>query len=237
MMITQKAAQPIPDLCYQDDDLLVVNKPAGLLSIQDGYDQSLPHLRSILEPRYGALWMVHRLDKDTSGLVILARNEEAHRILNHFFREHQIEKKYHALVTPLPDWQEINIQLPLTVDADRKHRTRVNRSSGKEAHSICRVLKRFALGALMEIQILTGITHQIRAHLREYDLQIIGESLYSAGLPIPPIEAPRMMLHARSLNFPHPLSGAPLNLPAPYPEDFREIYTTLKTTRAQDAMI
>lgn len=222
---------------YIDSDLLIVNKFPGLLSIPDGYDATLPHLRSILEPAYGPLWMVHRLDKDTSGLVILARNEAAHRGMNQVFRDRQIEKRYHALVTPAPDWQEMDISLPLKVDADRKHRTRVNQTSGKEAQSICYVLKRFALGALMEIHITTGITHQIRAHLREHDLQIFGELLYNAGLPPQPLHAPRMMLHARSLKFIHPLTGADLSITAPYPEDFRAIYTALQTTRSLDAMI
>jgi RluA family pseudouridine synthase len=222
---------------FIDNDLLIVNKFPGVLSVPDGYDATLPHLRSILEPAYGPLWMVHRLDKDTSGLVILARNESAHRSMNQLFRDRQIEKRYHALVTPAPSWQELDIRLPLKVDADRKHRTRVNHTSGKEAQSICYVLKKFTLGALIEIQIMTGITHQIRAHLREHDMQIFGESLYDAGLPPQPLHAPRMMLHARSLTFIHPITGEKLFITASYPEDFRTAYTALQTTRSLDAMI
>ncbi len=84
----------------------------------------LPHLRTVLEPDHGILWIVHRLDKDTSGLILLAKNAEAHRKLNESFREHQIQKIYHGLVSPAPDWQEQVVNLPLRTDADRKHRTR-----------------------------------------------------------------------------------------------------------------
>jgi RluA family pseudouridine synthase len=226
-----------PDILYSDQDLLIVNKPSGLHSIPDGYQADLPHLQSVLEPRLGKLWMVHRLDKETSGVIVLARNEEAHRKLNAHFKERQIEKIYHALVTPVPDWQELDIHLPLAADADRKHRTRVSEASGKESHSLCKTLKRFDLGVLMEIQIYTGITHQIRAHLRAYDLMILGERLYHAGLPEPMVTAPRMMLHARILRFQHPITEEKLDITAPYPDDFRTAYTLLRTTRFLDAMI
>lgn len=226
--------QPNPSIIYQDNDLLVVNKPPGLLSVPDGYDPDLPHLRSVLEPLHGALWMVHRLDKDTSGLVILARNESSHRKLNALFRERNIDKVYHALVTPPPEFQNKTINLPLKPDADRKHRTRVNLKDGKEAHSILSVIKRFHLGVLMEIKILTGITHQIRAHLRSEDLLVFGETLYNASLPVQPLPAPRAMLHARQISFFHPESGESLRLSAPYPQDFRTLYTQLRFTRAQD---
>ena len=220
-----------------DEDLLVVNKPAGLLSIPDGYNKELPHLRSILESNYGALWIVHRLDKETSGLIVLARNVNAHRNLNESFRLRLVGKKYHGLVTPVPEWREMNILLPLKTDADRKHRTRVNYETGKDAHSICRVLKRFDTGVLMEIQIMTGLTHQIRAHLRSYGLMILGENLYNAGLPDPHFYSPRTMLHARELTFNHPTTGKYVQFIAQYPEDFQDAYTKLRFTIGLDGEI
>lgn len=222
---------------YLDDDIIIINKPSGLRSVPDGYNPNLPHLRTVLEPKYGLLWMVHRLDKETSGLVILARNETAHQILNASFRNREIEKFYHGLVTPVPEFRELVIELPLLPDADRKHRTRVNLSQGKQAISICRVLKSFHLGALLEIRILTGITHQIRAHLRAHDLALFGETLYNTGLPPQPITAPRIMLHARQITFKHPILRKTINALAPYPEDFRNLYTALRSTRAQDELI
>lgn len=217
-------------IIYQDQDLLIINKPASLLSVPDGYDPDLPHLRSVLEPIYGELWMVHRLDKETSGVMVLARNPEAHRRLNELFRDREIKKVYHCLVHPKPDWKKLDIQLPLQVDADRKHRTRVDSARGKPAHSVCHVKKYFDLGALVEISITTGITHQIRAHLRAYNLAIFGDSLYSAGLPPQSTEVPRMMLHARELAFPDLRTDELVVYTANYPEDFRQAYLKLRMT-------
>lgn len=227
----------MPSLLYQDEAILVINKTPGLLSIPDGYDPTLSHLKSVLEPLYGDLWMVHRLDKETSGVIVLARNANAHRKLNADFQTKQIEKYYHGLVTPVPNWRRMNIELPLEVDADRKHRTRVNYENGKDATSICQVLKRYTLGVLMEIQILSGITHQIRAHLRAYDLVLFGETLYNAGLPSQPFQVQRLILHARTLRFPHPSNGDWCSFTAPYPEDFRHAYAKLRATRAPDGAI
>jgi tRNA pseudouridine32 synthase / 23S rRNA pseudouridine746 synthase len=223
-----------PHLVYLDSDLLIFNKPAGLLSVPDGYDPNLPHLRSVLEPIYGRLWIVHRLDRGTSGLIILAKNEASHRKLNALFRRNEIFKIYHGLVTPSPDFNTKNIRLPLKTNADREHRTRVNLKDGKPAQSTFRVVKRFDLGALIEITILTGITHQIRAHFRVEDLALFGDTLYTAGLPPQPLPAPRVMLHARELGFRHPANGKPLRFSANYPEDFRNLYTQLRFTKALD---
>jgi RluA family pseudouridine synthase len=217
-----------PNLIFENQDLLIIDKPAGLLSVPDGYDPQLPHLRSLLEPIYGSLWMVHRLDKETSGVMVIARNSNAHRILNESFKKRDTSKIYHCLVFPAPDWRNKDLQLPLRVNADRRHRTRVDAKHGKPARSICEVKKHLNSGALIEIKILTGITHQIRAHLREINLAILGDALYSAGLPEPPIDVTRMMLHARSLSFPDPITGEILTFSVNYPDDFRQAYQRLK---------
>lgn len=226
-----------PSILFEDHDLILINKPSGLLSVPDGYDPSLPHIKTVLEPDYGDVWIVHRLDKDTSGVMLIARNANIHRELNESFKLRKIEKFYHGLVTPSPQWREMDIQLPLLTNADRKHRTRVNVQTGKTAHSFCRVNKWFELGVLMEIQIHTGISHQIRAHLRAYNLALFGDQLYQAGLSTQPFHVSRTMLHARQLGFNHPSTGKRISFSAPYPEDFRAAYTKLKVTTAQDAMI
>lgn len=217
-----------PNIIFENQDLLVVDKPAGLLSVPDGYNPQLLHIRSVLEPNYGRLWMVHRLDKETSGVMVIARNSTAHRKLNEAFKSRDTEKIYHCLVSPAPDWRKKDIQLRLQVNADRRHRTRVDEKNGKPARSICEVKKILNDGALVEINILTGITHQIRAHLREFNLAILGDDLYSAGLPVLPFDVPRMMLHARSLSFPDPTTGENLNFSANYSDDFRQAYQMLK---------
>ena len=227
----------IPVILYKDSDLIIVNKPAGLLSIQDGYDPNLPHLQTVLEPEFGTLWIVHRLDKDTSGVMVLARHAEAHRKLNEAFRERQIEKVYHGLVTPSPTWHQKEVNSPLRINADRKHRTRVDSSNGKPALTAFSVEKWFAIGALINISIKTGITHQIRAHLRTLDLSLLGDKLYNAGLPEQPIKVERTMLHARSIAFSHPMNQTWQHFTANYPEDFRAAYTELRLTTETDAMI
>ena len=226
-----------PILIFQDQDILVINKPPNLLSVPDGYDPSLPHLRTVLEPTFGPLWMVHRLDKGTSGVMVLARNAEAHRVLNAVFKSHKLFKQYHGLVAPAPDWREKIIELPLAVDADRRHRTRVDEQNGKYAWSHCQVLKWFPDAALLSIEIRTGITHQIRAHLRSCDLALLGDTLYQAGLAPQPISAHRVMLHARKIVFPHPSTSQDVSFSAPYPEDFRAIFTEMAATRGLDTWI
>jgi len=223
-----------PNIIFENQDLLIIDKPAGLLSVPDGYNPQLSHLRSVLEPIYGNLWMVHRLDKETSGIMVITRNSNVHRTLNEAFKNRDTEKTYHCLVFPAPDWRNKDIDLPLKVDADRRHRTRVDEKHGKPARSICEVKKYLNDGALLEIKILTGITHQIRAHLREMNLAILGDALYSTGLPAPPIDVQRMMLHARSLRFPDPITGEKLNFSANYPDDFRQAYQMLKQPTSPD---
>lgn len=201
----------IPDwVLFTDENLVVINKPAGLRSVPDGYDPGLPHLRSLLEPILGRLWMVHRLDKETSGLIVLARDADSHRELNRQFREHEPIKHYLAQVAPQPTWNEIIIEAPLKVNADRAHRTRVDFEKGKPARTDFLVLRREENWAELDCTLHTGITHQIRAHLYHLGLGILGDPLYqppelkAASKP----EVNRMMLHASELTFTHPKTGA-----------------------------
>src|SRR5512138_2201442 len=101
------------EIIHQDEAILVANKPAGLSTLPDGYDSSLPHVKSLLEQQFGRLWIVHRLDKDTSGVLLLARTAQAHRLLNQQFEQHQVLKVYHALVAGSPGWEEKTVDLPL----------------------------------------------------------------------------------------------------------------------------
>jgi tRNA pseudouridine32 synthase / 23S rRNA pseudouridine746 synthase len=205
-------------ILYSDPSLLVINKPAGLLNLPDGYDPSLPHVRSVLEAEYGRLWIVHRLDKDTSGVLVLARSAAAHRALNLQFECHAVEKIYHALVSGDPAWEQREVDLPLLPDGDRQHRTVVDRRWGKEAHTGLRVLERFGECALVEAIPQTGRTHQVRAHLASLGHPLVADALYGGGQAA---LLNRLGLHAFSLDFTHPQSGEKVCLEAPYPEDFQ----------------
>lgn len=205
---------------WSDDAFLVVNKPAGLRSLPDGYQRDAPYLRGILEPHYGRLWTVHRLDKDTSGIVVLARTAQAHRHLNTQFQEHAAGKIYHALVAGVPDWEEKLVEAPLLPDGDRRHRTLVDPQRGKPAVTAFRLLERFSsAAALLEASPRTGRTHQIRAHLAHLGYPLLADGLYGAGRhPMLPLDRPA--LHAWSLEIEHPATRERMNFVAPYPEDF-----------------
>jgi tRNA pseudouridine32 synthase/23S rRNA pseudouridine746 synthase len=198
-----------------------LNEKAGIpvLFVDDAI---LVILATILAPDYGRLWLVHRLDRDTSGVLVLARSAAAHHNLNDQFRDRQVEKRYHALVAPAPSWEQMTVDIPLRKDGDRQHRTVADPQRGKPARTDFIVLERYTQAALLEAQPLTGYTHQIRAHLRASGCPIIADGLYrlpdSPAFDPPPID--RMALHAFSISIAHPLSGENLVFNTPHPADF-----------------
>ena len=232
-------------ILHADDSVLVVNKPAGLPALPDGYNPEVPYLRSVLEPDYGRLWVVHRLDKETSGVMVLARSPQAHRALNTQFQERQTGKVYHALVIGSPDWAERLIDAPLMPNGDRRHRSVIS-EQGKPAVTLFRVLEKFAGYSLVEAQPRTGRTHQIRAHLASLRTPIVADGLYGDGQGIflsalkPGYRGGeagerallgRLGLHAWSLAFAHPLSGEQVCFIAPYPKDFQAALQQLRNYR------
>ncbi len=238
-------------ILFEDESMLAVNKPAGLLSIPDGYIPDAPDLLTALQPSFGDLWIVHRLDRETSGVVVLARNEKAHAALNSQFENRQVSKIYHALVNGNPVWTERSISAPLRVDADRYHRTLIDQEAGKPAETSFKVLERFGRQfkryTLVEARPLTGRTHQIRVHLTALGVPVAVDTLYGTKTPImlsdikrgyrgdPETERPlldRLGLHACQLTVQHPLSGETITIEAPYS---RDIAATLNQLRKHAA--
>ncbi len=221
-----------PDLLYEDEWVLAVDKPPGLRTIPDGYNPSLPHLVGLLKEAYGPIWVVHRLDKDTSGVILFARAPAAHRDLCVQFEQRQTQKTYHALVVGAPDWEDREINLPLRVNGDRRHRTVIDTVKGRPASTTCRVLRRFAgfhpAVTLLEAHPHSGYTHQIRSHLAAQGLPLLGDPLYKSLhparqlTPAPVLPIQRTALHALQVAFRHPQTGSTLTIQAPYPEDFRQ---------------
>jgi RluA family pseudouridine synthase len=220
------------NILHIDADLLAINKPSGMLSLPDGYNPEAPHLRTLFEPLYGRLWIVHRLDRETSGVVLLARNANTHRSLNTQFEQHTIRKTYHALVLGSPPWEELTTRQPLHTNVGKRHRTIVDPQLGKPAVTHLRVLERFESWALIEAVPETGRTHQIRAHLYALGLPIAGDALYSTGARLRTIlggpQLERLGLHAWLLEFTHPTSGERLALHAPYPADLADVMKFLR---------
>lgn len=211
-----------------DKDLLAFDKPSGLRTIPDGYDRTLPTVASLLEPEWGRLWIVHRLDKDTSGVLLLARTPDAHRDLSRQFQNHQVQKVYVALCLGVPKWSEKIIDLPLRVNGDRAHRTIHDPNKGKLARTALRLLGSREYYSLIEARPSTGYTHQIRAHLALAGLPLLGDPLYAyppawIGPRLDPAFAPplnRTALHARSITFYHPGSHMSTTISSPDPADF-----------------
>ncbi len=211
---------PLLTTIYYDEYLLVVNKPAGLPTLPDGYHKDAPCLINLLQAEFGRVWVVHRLDRDTSGVIVFARSAEVHRALNIAFDSREVHKVYHALVMGVPEWDECVIDLALRPDGDRRHRTVVpiRARRGKPAVTRCHVLERFADYALIEAKPETGRAHQIRAHLAAVGLPLAGDTLYGGKTAMGLME--RTALHARSLQFKHPITNEVVQFEAKYPVDF-----------------
>jgi RluA family pseudouridine synthase len=227
---------PQIEVLHEDEYLFVVNKPAGIASIPDGFHPDDPDLVAILAPALGKAWVVHRLDKDTSGAIIFARDEATHRALNQQFENRDVSKAYHALVAGTPDWAERTVNAPLRVNGDRQHRTLVDHTIGKPSITHFRVIEKYRRFALLEAKPETGRTHQIRAHAKFLGLPIVCDGMYGDLKPLvlsqikpgyrssaheerPLIE--RLALHAFQLEITHPQTQERMTFEAPYPKDLR----------------
>ncbi len=203
---------PPPDsglaICHIDADLLVVDKPSGLLSVPGRGPGMDDNLASRVQARFPGALTVHRLDMDTSGLLVMARNPAVHRALGRLFELRQVEKEYIAVVAGRVDDSEHSIALPLIADWPNRPRQMVDFAQGKPALTHLEVLSHDAASDTTRVRLLpeTGRSHQLRVHLQAIGHPILGDDLYA-----PPdilAQAPRLLLHAAALGFRHPVSGA-----------------------------
>jgi 23S rRNA pseudouridine955/2504/2580 synthase/23S rRNA pseudouridine1911/1915/1917 synthase len=218
------------NIIHKDTEILVVNKPAGLSVLPEGWEPDAPYLVKMLEedPSTGSgrkVWVIHRIDKITSGIVIFALTADAHRSLNIQFEKHQVDKKYHAIVNGSPKWDEKITKFPLRVNVGHKHRTMVDNKSGVKSETHFKVLQRGKNLSLLEAVPMTGRTHQIRVHTYALGFPLLGDTLYSA--PETDLIA-RPALHAYSLTVNHPVTNEHMTFTAPYPEDFQVALAALR---------
>ncbi|MGV6807072.1 MAG: pseudouridine synthase [bacterium] len=199
-----------PAIVYADDDVLLVSKPAMLLSVPGKHPLNKDCLITRLQTEWPTATIVHRLDLDTSGIMVVALNANAHRNLSRQFQERRVEKTYIAEVWGLVEKPEGEIALPLITDWPRRPRQMVCYENGKAALTRYRVIQTFpALNKTrVALQPVTGRSHQLRVHLKEIGHPILGCDLYAHGAAL--AMSPRLQLHAEKLAFTHPATGEPL---------------------------
>ena len=212
-------------ILFVDEHILIVNKPADLSVLPDGWEKDTPYLVRLLEEKYEKIWVVHRIDKITSGVIVFALTAEAHRSLNIQFEKHEVEKVYHALVNGIPKWEEKITKFPLRANVGHRHRTVVDDRRGVRSETRFKLLERYQDAALVEASPMTGRTHQIRVHAYALGYPLLGDILYNA--PETDLIA-RPALHAHSLTFTHPETGKRATFQADYPSDFMNAVRLLR---------
>ncbi len=243
------AAQPeaIPlDILFEDQSLLVVNKPAGLVvHPAAGHEEHtlvnalLHHCRGSLSGIGGVArpGIVHRLDKETSGCLVVAKNDETHLALSRQFADRQVEKIYHALVCG--ELARAAGEIHAAIARHPTHRKRMavrDDSDGRTAHTSWRVLEKLPHATLVEARIHTGRTHQIRVHFQHLGHPVVGDTTYGATKnqrleKLANYAAPRVLLHAKELAFIHPRTQKPLKFSAPLPDDFKRALQLLRVKK------
>jgi RluA family pseudouridine synthase len=242
--MTHPASPPRFEVLHEDDALLVLHKPAGLLVLPDRFAVALPNVRTMLIEKYEEIFIVHRIDRDTSGLLIVAKTADAHKHLSEQFQSRTVRKLYHGIVTGVVEKEAMEIDIPLMPDPSRKGLMSPS-ARGKESLTRMQVLERFRMATLVECELVTGRQHQIRVHCAAIGHPLLVDSDYgqAAEFRLSSIkrkynlgkyvaeEAPltrRTTLHAHSIEFIHPSTGAAMRFDTPYPKDLKALVQALR---------
>lgn len=231
------------DILFEDNHLIVINKRSGVLSIPDRFNPLAPNVYNILKKNYGKIYVVHRLDKDTSGVMIFAKDADTHRQLNMDFESNQVRKIYHTVVEGVVLEDELEIDIPLR-DSKRKMGITIPSVKGKPSLTLVKVLERFRNQSLLECELKTGRHHQIRVHLQSIGHPLLVDELYGhnsnfmlsfvkhrvklkKGTEELPIIS-RLTLHSHTLEFIHPSTNQKLSFTADYQKDFAALLQVLR---------
>lgn len=220
---------------FEDEDIIVLSKPAGVLTIPDRYDKNALNLRQILTEKYGQIFVVHRLDRDTSGIMVFAKNAESHRNLSMQFEALTVKKVYHCIVSGSVINDEMEIDIPLMTDPNDRGKT-IPSVRGKSSLTIMRIIKRYRSASLVKCLLITGRHHQIRAHLAAVGHPLLVDPMYGKSesfklsmikrrynLQKNTTEIPliaRVSMHSKDLGFKHPTTNQDIEFTTEYPKDF-----------------
>ncbi len=242
-------AQPenIPlDILFEDKSLLVINKPPGLVVHPAAGHEEGTLVNALLHHCKGSLsgiggvarpGIVHRIDKDTSGCLVVAKNDETHLALSQQFAGRTVEKFYDAIIIGVLSRDAGEIHAAIARHPTHRKRMAANDDGdGRAAHTSYRVLERFAHATHVEAEIHTGRTHQIRVHFKHLGCPLVGDEVYGANqnkkfIEVTGFKAPRILLHARRLSFVHPRTNKKVKFEAPLPKDFKQAVKALRVKK------
>lgn len=221
------------DILYEDEDILVVNKPKGMVvhpapghysgtlvnAVMYHCGDTLSGINGVLRPG-----IVHRIDRDTTGSIIICKNDAAHSSIAAQLKEHTIVRRYYAILYDNIAEDEFTVDRPIGRDPKERKKMAV-RTDGKRAVTHCKVLRRFGDFTYVECRLETGRTHQIRVHLSSIGHPLLGDSMYGSPSPDKGLEG--QCLHAKELRFVHPRSGVPVALTTPLPDYFTAVLSRL----------
>ena len=223
------------EVVFEDEDLLIVNKPPSIYTLPDRYNPNIPNLYGYLQKKYGEIFIVHRLDAETSGIICFAKNKEAHRKLSQAFEKRKVDKTYFTIINGRLIQKEGTIDLKIMENPMRRGTMRANKS-GKRAITHYKVVEEFRSYSAVEVLLETGRMHQIRVHFQAIGHPLAVDTVYGEGdgfylssvkkrYNIDKFEEERptlsrLSLHAFRLTLAHPTSGERVTFEAPLPKDF-----------------
>lgn len=232
-----------PVIIYEDDDLVVVNKQPGELTIPERFKKDNLSLRERLDELYGKIFVVHRLDRETSGAILFAKNADVHKHLNQQFMDHSVTKIYHVLVAGVVGEESFEVDIPIAPNP-KIGGTMMPSARGKEAITLMRIAEKFRHVTLLECKLLTGRQHQIRVHCAAIGHPLLVDNIYGNSdafllsaikrrykLKKETTEVPlisRLTLHSRYLKFVHPVKNTEIEITADYPRDFQAVLQVLR---------